>query len=182
MPSYNTSDQVLIRMNNVRCIAYQGSIRPESTEQRNPLVRVAWKPDVAALVAGTNGHFSRYLDWFSESCKARGLMANEGLKRLAGTLDLVVHKWPFLRILELGGEPETTALFLNVLRAGSPLRRFSHYFKGSLSANGRLLVSEIHQGKINHEASKTAETISKDKKFDLVILSAVNDIEQTTAA
>ena len=179
---YNSSDQVLIRMNNVRCIAYQGSIQPESTEQRNPMVRVAWKPDVTALAAGTNGYFSRYLDWFSESCKARGLIANEGLKRLAGTLDLVVHKTPTLRILELGGEPETTALFMNVLRVESPLRRFSDYFKGSLSADGRPLVSEVHQGKVNHEAKKTAETMSKDKKFDVVIISGVNDIKKTIAA
>ena len=146
------------------------------------MVRVAWKPDITALTAGTNGDFSRYLDWFSESCKARGLMANEGLKRLAGTLDLVVHKKPSLRILELGGEPETTALFLNVLHTESPLRRFSHYFKGSLSANGRLLVSEVHQGKVDHEASENAETMSKDKKFDIVIFSAVDDIKKTTAA
>ena len=175
---YNSSDQVLIRMNNVRCIAYQGSIQSETTEQRNPSVRVAWKPDMTALIAGTNGDFSRYLDWFSESCKARGLIANEGLKRLAGTLDLVVHKWPSLRILEIGGETETTALFLNVLRAESPLRRFSHYFKGSQSASGRLLLSEVLPGKINHEANKAAETMSNDKKFDLVIFSAVNDIKR----
>lgn len=179
---YNSSDQVLIRMNNVRCIAYQGNIQPEITEQRNPLVRVAWKPDITALAAGRNVDFSRYFDWFSESCKARGLMANEGLKRLAGSMDLVVHKRPSLRILELSGEPETTALLLNVLRAASPLRRFSYYFKGSLAANGRLLLSEVNQGNVNREASKPAETMSKDERFDLVIFPAVNDIKKMTAA
>ena len=180
---YNSSDQVLVRMQNVRCIAYQGSIQNESTEQRNPLVRVAWKPDITALAAGENGDFSRYLDWFSESCTARGIMANEDLKRLAGSLDLVVHKRPYVRILELGGPPETTALFLNILHAKSPLRRFGCYFKGSFSANGRLLASEVHQGEVNYEeASKTAQTLSKDLKFDLVIISAVNDVTKTTAA
>ena len=178
---YNSSDQVLIRMNNVRCIAYQGSIQNETTQQRNPLVRLAWKPDVSALAAGTNSDFSKYLDWFSESCKARRIVANESLTRLAGCLDLVVHKRPSLRILELGHQPETTALFLNVLRAGSPLRRFSCYYKGSLSANGRLLASEADQGKVDHEDSTAADTMSKDKEFDLVIFSAVRDAKRTTA-
>lgn len=180
---YNSSDQVLIRMNNVRCIAYQGSIQNEATEQRNPLVRVAWKPDVTALAAGANGDFSKYLDWFAENCKTRGIMVNEDLKRLAGSLDLIVHKRPYVRILELGGQPETTALFLSVLRAESPLRRFSCYFKGSLSANGELLGSEVHQGDVNHEeASRIADTVSKDEKFDLVIFSEVNALERTTTA
>ena len=181
---YNSSDQVLIRMNNVRCIAYQGSIQNENTEQRNPLVRVAWKPDVGAFTAGANGDFSRYLDWFAESCKARGIKADLDLKRLAGSLDLVVHKRPYVRILELGGQPETTALFLNVLRAESPLRRFSSYFKGSVSADGRLLGSEVvHHSEVDYvEASGSAETVSKDKKFDLVIFSAVIIIKNTTSA
>ena len=178
---YNSSDQILIRMNNVRCIAYQGTVQNETTEQRNALVRVAWKPDITALAAEANGYFSKYLDWFSESCRARRITANEASKRLAGSLDLVVHKRPYLRILELGGRPETTALFLDILRAESPLRRFSCYFQGSLSAHGTLLVSEVHQGEANYEASTTAETLPKDKKFDLVIFSAVNNTKKTTA-
>ena len=109
-------------------------------------------------------------------------MANEALKRLAGSLDLVVHMRPCLCILVLPGQPETTALFLDLLRAESPLRRFSCYFRGFLSAHGRLLVSEVHQGEADYEASIKAETLPKDKKFDLVIISAVNDTKKTTAA
>ena len=180
---YNSSDQVLVRMNDVRCIAYQGSLENRNTEQRNPLVRVAWKPDITALAAGGNGDLSKYLDWFAQSCNVRGILANEDLKRLAGSLDLVVHKRPYVRILELGCQPETTALFLNILRADSPLRPFGCYFKGSLSANGRLLASEVHGGEAEYaEASQTAVTMSKDIKFDVVIFSSVNDVKQTTAA
>lgn len=180
---YNPSDQVLVRMGNVRCIAYQGSIQNETPEQRNPLARVTWKPDITALSAGANNDFSRYLDWFAESCNARGIMANENVKRLAGSLDLVVHKRPYHRILELDGQPETTALFLNVLCAESSLRRFSCYFKGSVSANGRLLVSELAPGESSYtKGSRSIETVSKDERFDLVICSAVTDMEKTTPA
>ena len=178
---YNSSDQVLIRMHDVRYIAYQANLQNQSTDQRSPLVRVAWKPDVTALAAGENGHFSRYLDWFAESCKDRGIMADEDLKRLAGSLDLVVHKRPYLRILELGSQPETTALFLTILCADSPLRRLDCYFRGSLAANGKLLASEVYRGEVNDaEASGTAKTLSKDIKFDVVIFSSVNDVKRTT--
>ena len=180
---YNSSGQVLVRMHDVRCIAYQGILPNASTEQRNPLVRVAWKPDITVLAVGENADFSRYLDWFAQSCKARGLLASESLKRFAGSLDLLVHKRPYVRILELGCQPESTALFLNILRADSPLRRFDSYFTGSLSANGRLLASEVHEGDVNHaEASKTAVTLSKDIKFDVVIFLSVNNVKMTTAA
>lgn len=178
---YNPSGQVLVRMSNVRCIAYQGSIQNDTPEQRNPLARVAWKPDITAFSAGANDDFSRYLDWFAESCNARGIRANETVKRLAGGLDLVVHKRPYHRILELDSQPETTALFLDVLCADSPLRRFSCYFKGSVSANGGLLVSEVCPGESDYgEASRIGETMSKDKRFDLVIFSAVIKFKKTT--
>lgn len=178
---YNPSGQVMVCMSNVRCIAYQGSIQNETPEQRNPLARVAWKPDITVLSAGANGNFSRYLDWFAESYKVHGIMVNENVKRFAGSLDLVVHKRPYHRILELDSQPETTALFLDVLCAESPLRRFSSYFKGSVSANGRLLVSEVCPGESGYvEASRSSETLSKDEGFDLVICFAVTDIKKMT--
>ena len=133
---HNASDQVLVRMNNVRCIAYQGNEKSETLKERNPLVRVAWKPDINALEAGSNRGFSNYLDWFVESRKVREMTAVADSMRLAGALDLVVHKRPNLRILELGGTSELTALFMETLRAQSSLRRYSSYVKGSISLGG----------------------------------------------
>ena len=171
---HNSSDQVLVRMNNVRCIAYHGNAQGEALDRRSPLVRVVWKPDMTALAAGPNANFSRYVDWFAENCAARGTNVNGDLRRIAGALDLIVHKRPTMRILEIGGQPEATALFLSVLRAETPLRRFSSYFKGFMSADGRLQDLETLSREV--EDGETAQSLSKDMKFDLVIFSAVSTI------
>ena len=179
---YNSSNQVLIRMEKVRCIAYQGNVQREAAEQRNPLVRVAWKPDITAIAAGANGSLSRYLDWFAETFRTRGICLDGGLKRLAGLLDLAVHKRPSMRILELGGGPETKNLFMNVMHAESQLRRFSSYFRGFFSFKGELLGSEIPLGIADDEGSSgVTESISKGQEFDLVIISTVGDTQNAKA-
>ena len=174
---HNSSNQVLMRMNNVRCIAYQGNVQSEVVEQRNPLARVAWKPNITAFAAGANADFSKYLDWFAESCQTGGMKEDGPSKRIAAALDLVVHKWPNMRILELGGQPEVSGLFIDVLRAESPLRRFSSYVRGIPTAKGELLGLEALTGEISFaEDSRTAESLPMDKKFDLVIFSGVSAV------
>ena len=95
-------------------------------------------------------------------------------KRLAAVLDLIVHKWPNMRILELGGQPEVSGLFMDVLRVELPLRRSSSYVRGIPTAKGELLGLEAFTGEISFaEDIRTAESLPMDKKFDLVIFSEV---------
>ena len=169
---YNLTSQVLIRMSGVRCLAYQGNVQAEAPEQRHPMVRVAWKPDITLLAAGTNASFSKYLNRFAEVCSARCIKADETVIRIGGALDLAVHKQPNARILELGGLDGTTTLMMNILHASS-LRRFGTYVKGSFSENGELQGSEItFTGDTDGDAGREV-AIMQETKFDILLLCSV---------
>ena len=84
-----------------------------------------------------------------------------------------------MRILELGGQPEVSSLFMDVLCAESPLRRFSSYVKSIPTTKGELLGLEALTGEISFaEDIRTAETLPLDKKFDLVIFSGVSAVHK----
>ncbi|KAL1971038.1 hypothetical protein VTN77DRAFT_2872 [Rasamsonia byssochlamydoides] len=174
---YNASGQVLIRMSSVRCIAYQGNVQTDPPEQRNPLVRVAWKPDITTLTTGVSCGLSKYLDWFTEDCRARGVEADEGSMRVAGALDLAAHKQPNAHILELSGQTGTTELMLSLLRANSPLRRFSSYVRGGFSESGELLGSEvILAGSASEKNGTQHAAIPQDKKFDIILVCSEHEM------
>ncbi|KAL3256854.1 hypothetical protein ABHI18_007287 [Aspergillus niger] len=99
---FNSSDQVLIRMSQARCIAYQGNRQAETTEQRNPLVRAVWKPDLSAL---TSSGLNKYLDYYFTRVYGSNKNANDVLC-LAGVLDLACHQRCNSNILELGSRTQ----------------------------------------------------------------------------
>ena len=164
---YNQFDQVLVRMKNVRCIAYQGKVQNDGSQQRNPLARVGWKPDITTFVPRHNDSFSRYLDWFAGNCHNHQVHVEAKVKRLAGALDLIAHKWPNLRMLELGGSQKTTTFFMTILRADSSLRRFDSYHNGSIDREEGFRVSDATPNPITHESR--LERPSDDTKYQLVI-------------
>ncbi|KAK8062318.1 hypothetical protein PG997_014415 [Apiospora hydei] len=148
---YNTSGETLVRMAGARCIAYQGNTQQEGQEQRNPMCRVAWRPDVTLMDSGVNPGL------------ARGLPA--GLLRLCGCLDLAVLKDPRVHILLLDVDEDTLNVILEVLKARSPLRRFETLTQATFT-NGELEGYEV-SSTISDPRSETA-VISKEAKFDLI--------------
>ncbi|PWY86696.1 polyketide synthase [Aspergillus heteromorphus CBS 117.55] len=162
---YNSSGQVLVRMNNARCVAFQGKARTEAPRERNPLVRVAWKPDITAL---TSEDLSRYLDWFVNEYESRGMNASKRLLRLAGALDLACHRRPDSSILDLTGQDETADFMGVLLRAGSSLQRFSSYVKGVFSESGEIL----REGLTDEESERTPSDAGVDT-FNIILVRGI---------
>ncbi|PWY81621.1 polyketide synthase [Aspergillus sclerotioniger CBS 115572] len=163
---YNSSGQVLARMNNARCITFQGKSQTDTPEERNPLVRVAWKPDITLT---TSPDISTYLDWFADICRSQRRVAEEHLLRLAGALDLICHKRPDSKVLDLTNQTTTAELMRTLLRAHSPLRRFDTYFEGSFSESGELL------GKEAFTEEQTESKPSQGTMFDVLIIDLESD-------
>jgi acyl transferase domain-containing protein len=171
---YNTQDQVLFRMKGVRCVAYHGNVQSEAPEQRHPLVRTVWKPDYTTFAAGANRGLSHYIDRFAEICTEKELYVDANELRLAGALDLVVHKKPNVRILELGGSTPLTQAMMVTLRVDSSLRRFEKYTKGYINDESVLLGYDIlHIDDLDGEDASKAAPISGDEKFDVIIFGSV---------
>ncbi|GLA42609.1 putative PKS/NRPS-like protein biosynthetic cluster [Aspergillus niger] len=161
---FNSSDQVLIRMSQARCIAYQGNRQAETTEQRNPLVRAVWKPDLSAL---TSSGLNNYLDYFTR-VYGSNKTANDVLC-LAGVLDLACHQRCNSNILELGSQTQISESVREVLGVDSPFRRYNSYYRGTL-VSGNLVGAEVFS---ETKDDQNQEQISKDKKFDIVLVPSI---------
>ncbi|TGJ85285.1 hypothetical protein E0Z10_g3506 [Xylaria hypoxylon] len=164
---YNTSHQTLIRMEGVRCIAYQGNAQRNAEVQRNPMCRVVWRPDITFMEAGSSRGLTKYTDWFAQKFpREKSPLVPEIWIRVAGALDLCLHRTPNARVLLLSEREDARRPFLGVLRAGSPLRRFDTFTQATFT-NGNL--SGIENSSTELENEITDEPILADTKFDLVI-------------
>ncbi|KAI1769842.1 KR domain-containing protein [Hypoxylon cercidicola] len=161
---YNTCGETLIRFEGARCIAYQGNMMQEAPEQRNPMYRVAWKPDVMLMDAGANPGLTKYTDWFVERFVDEKTMPEPVIK-LAGALEIFTHKKPKAHILLLNVDANTSNVLLRVLKAGSPMRRFETITNAAFS-NGKLHGHKISSTESDYKAA--AEAVSNATKFDII--------------
>ncbi|KAJ5356106.1 Acyl transferase/acyl hydrolase/lysophospholipase [Penicillium concentricum] len=165
----NSSGQVLIRMGQARCIAYQGNRQTETTEQRNPLVRATWKPDPSAL---TSTGLDEYLNRFREDCGSMKLADGDAL-RLAGALDLACHQRCNSNILELGHQSRIAETVRGLLRVDSSFRRYNTYCRG-VFANGDLVGAEVFSETADEQKIERPTGIPQERKFDIVIIPSVD--------
>ncbi|KAK1145272.1 Type I Iterative Polyketide synthase (PKS) [Aspergillus melleus] len=165
---FNSDGQVLVRVGQARCIAYQGNRQTENTEQRNPLVRAAWKPDLSAL---TSTGLDAYLNRFTQEHASMGL-AGEGALRLAGVLELACHQRPSSNILELGDQTRIAEATCELLRTGTHFRRYSSYSRGVFS-DGNLVGTDVFTETVDKDDSERQMDIPKDRKFDIVLVPSV---------
>ncbi|KAJ5807079.1 Acyl transferase/acyl hydrolase/lysophospholipase [Penicillium riverlandense] len=166
---FNSSGQVLIRMGQARCIAYQGNRQTETTEQRNPLVRAAWKPDLPAL---TSTGLDEYLNRFAQNCGSKEL-ADEGVLRLAGALDLACHQRCNSNILELGDQARIAEAVRGLLRVDSSFARYNTYCRG-VFADGDLVGAEVFSGTAGEQKPERPTGIPQERKFDIVLIPSVD--------
>ncbi|KAI0840953.1 polyketide synthase [Hypoxylon sp. FL0890] len=161
---YNTSGETLVRLQGARCIPYQANVQQETPEQRNPMCRVAWRPDILLMDAGANPGLTKYTDWFVRRFKGEKRMP-EPLIRLTGALDLCVHKNPRGQILLFNTDADTSNFLLGILHAGSPMKRFETITQATF-ANEELRGHDVSL--IEPDSGSADEAISKETKFDLI--------------
>ncbi|KAJ5519098.1 Acyl transferase/acyl hydrolase/lysophospholipase [Penicillium expansum] len=166
---FNSSGQVLVRMGQVRCIAYQGNRQTETTEERSPLLRVTWKPDLSAL---TNTGLGEYLNRFGQNYGFKEL-ADENVLRLAGALDLACHQRCNSNILELGDQTRISETVRGLLRVDSSFRRYSTYSRGVV-ADGDLVGAEVFSETIGEQKLDCSTGIPQERKFDIVLVPSVD--------
>ncbi|CAI7567668.1 unnamed protein product [Penicillium viridicatum] len=166
---FNSSGQVLVRMGQARCIAYQGNKQTETTEQRNPLVRATWKPDLSAL---TNTGLDEYLNSFVQNCSSKEL-ADTDMLRLAGALDLACHQCCNSNILELGNQTRIGETVRGLLRVDSSFRRYNTYSCGVFT-DGELVGAEVFSDTQDEQKPERPTGIPQETKFDIVIVPSVD--------
>lgn len=73
--------------------------------QRQPALRVQWKPDIQRLGSESGPQLAQYLDEFFQE-QHPDVRDDESLAVIGGLLQLAGHKNPRMRVLEVGGDAQ----------------------------------------------------------------------------
>ncbi|TVY83962.1 Reducing polyketide synthase DEP5 [Lachnellula suecica] len=157
---YDNNGQVLAHMKDARITAYQGISQKDETEEREPMLRVLWKPDVTLLA---DDGLTKYVDsWTGKPDFAANVNC------LAAALDLLAHQNPSLRILELDSQDTgITEYLMQILKVKTPFKRFKSYWRGHLTDSNDLLAHEVVTDTVGEEKN-TKTTIKGD--YDVLVL------------
>ncbi|KAL6719446.1 hypothetical protein ACLMJK_003686 [Lecanora helva] len=156
------SGEVVARLRNARLAPYDAASQS---------IEVLWKPDAYGLGILPATKLNTYLDGFV--AEARSEIKDEGLLKLGAALDLLSHKNPRLRILELGNDvAEITQAALSLLHADTASRRFSSYTVGFVSEDDRLLGAPVDFEKGRPKDPKNMQSLNEED-FDLAFLPCI---------
>jgi acyl transferase domain-containing protein len=141
---YDGKSDCCATMSGVRLAAYDAS-SSEGAEERHPMLRVIWKPQIFNLGADQQHAFTTYLSsYIPLSTVSLAIAQNEGMRKFLAALDVVTHKFPRLRILELANEVEDISVACcETLRTGTAFQRYSSYSLGMISEDGTVRIREI---------------------------------------
>lgn len=157
------------QVENVSAVAFQGVEETESAiDQRNPMMKIIWKPDITKL---TFENATGFADHLAEAGIRNDDAVPINLRKLAEIVAIHAHKNPRVNILELGN---TSGIFarhvLDVLRADSAFPRMASYSRGYLTEGGDLLVQKIDSiSKIDENMDKVKAN-PKGTVYDLIVL------------
>ncbi|RFU27489.1 hypothetical protein B7463_g8851, partial [Scytalidium lignicola] len=166
-----TQGEVVAQISNVKLAPYNAGFQSEESEKRHPMLRVLWKPDVHGLGLMPESAFSRYLEAFAT--EAHSEVADEGLLKMGAALDLLSHKNPALRILELGNRVhQITNATIDLLKGNTAFPRVLKYTVGYVSEDGKLFGSQVDLGKGLQDSPEAFEEITS-QTFDVVLLPGI---------
>ncbi|KAI0401620.1 reducing type I polyketide synthase 10 [Xylaria palmicola] len=158
--------QVVARMDRLRLAPYHAAAKDENEDTRHPVLRVLWKPDPFGLGPLSDECAQRHLDHFVE--EANSPLADANILKLGSVLDLLAHKNPRLRILELGNDiHDITLAALTLMASETEFKRMSTYSTAAFAEDGSL-----SGGLVDFETGERCEQPGPVAQgaFDLVLI------------
>ncbi|CAK4032116.1 polyketide synthase [Lecanosticta acicola] len=157
--------KVLAQFDDLRLAPYHAGLGSDE-ERRHPMLRVLWKPDVYGLGLMRGEDMEVHAQKFAD--EANSPVSNDGLLKLGAIIDLVVHKNPRGRILELGNESnDLTVAVLDLLAYRTDFKRFATYTTAAFDASGALVGGPVNLE--TNERSKETSAIT-EASADIVII------------
>ncbi|RFU78519.1 polyketide synthase [Trichoderma arundinaceum] len=156
--------EVVAQFDNLRLAPYQSGSQQEE-DRRHPVLRILWKPDVYGLDFMTSKDMEIHAQKFAD--EANSPVSDDGLLKMGAILDLLVHKNPVLRILELDNDShELTTAILELLSYQTDFKRLSSYTTASFAQDGALLG-----GLVDFETGERSVKSSEiEGQFDLLLI------------
>ncbi|KAF3915792.1 hypothetical protein ABW21_db0200706 [Orbilia brochopaga] len=158
---------VKVRFENLRVTSFEGNQIDTSSmdDQRHPMLRVDWKPDSSPGLL-TNEGLSTYLKTVAEDIQGY----NNKFQNFSACLNILGHKNPYLRVLELGDTRDRIRdIVLESLAANSQFPKLVSYFSGKYDdwSGSQLSASELD---LKTGEFEDPEILPSDQQFDLIIL------------
>ncbi|KAI9640059.1 hypothetical protein NHQ30_011623 [Ciborinia camelliae] len=128
--------KLLARMKDVRVIPYKEQTLQNSTE-RNPCLRILWKPSISTLTSENSHVFTSYLEQFKGFLPSQ--VKGNDMASLTGAIDLVTHSNERAKILELSHD-ESNQLGQSMIVAGigGNQKRFDSYMRATIMTDGSI--------------------------------------------
>ncbi|PQE17058.1 polyketide synthase protein [Rutstroemia sp. NJR-2017a BBW] len=176
---YNSEGYVYAQMSGIRMVAYEGAVNNDSFVERHPILRVLWKPDINGLGLPDAETFSSVLADSALSANIGTGTQDVAMLKVLSALDLITHKTPTLRILELGGgqHPDFTQSCLDLLRSTSAFPRHQSFTIGKLIEGG-IAVAKPSKAPSSVKVEEWAPYVATDT-FDLIILPETENADST---
>ncbi|KAL2802548.1 hypothetical protein BJX63DRAFT_440810 [Aspergillus granulosus] len=166
----NEQGETLVQFDQIRLAPYHSPKQSEKEDTRHPALRVLWKPDVHGLGFPVVSTLRQHLQEFAD--EAHSPVSDDGLLKMGAMLDLLVHKDPNLRILEVGDDShELTMAILELLWSRTEFRRVHSYTTAQLGGQGALIGGpvDLDTGECSDKLGPLA-----DEKFDLILIPTLN--------
>ena len=167
----------ILDLRGVRMVTYPGLNDLLPPIERHPFLRVTWKPDITTLWSSGKQqlNFAGALHLYPQKDCSDGF--SQEVEILIASLDLVAHKKPTARILELASDVgAVTQRFLDTLHAQTPFKRFQSYTIGSIGNRGQLIGRQIRGDPDREEENPSHQELHSDQNFDVVILPTVSSL------
>ena len=159
---------IIVDMSNARLSLYTGKLTEmtdQSGLQRHPCLRVVWKPDITRLDESDKSDLDAYLEqWLSDRHE---MTENHTVGVMAGLLDLVGHKNPRVRVIEIGTDCGCKSKqWLDILSQKTDFSRVRAWHNGSVF-QGELTTTLPGQ----HERTTKVRLDAKDfARYDILLM------------
>ena len=167
---HSRNGELCAQMENVTAVAFQGIQEDQSAiNERHPMMKVIWKPDITKLTSNSASGFSQYL---AEAAAQLNKILPSKLGKLAELVCVFAHKNPRLKILELGGPSgEFARTTLDLLRAGTSFPRHASYARGSYDSTDTLHIEDLNTVDDVSDNFEMAKAYKAGTRYDLVVCS-----------
>ena len=169
--------QNIVEFYGVRMITYPGVESLQAPNERHPYLRVIWKPDISVFLRNNSDmDFAQAL--MQNTPSSRTGVSSQPIDALSTCLDLIAHKRPTIRVLDLTDDLSTvTSRLLHVLHAETLFKRFQTYTLGSVNGRGQLLGRQVRRDLEEMNETTQHLALASDAEFDVFVLPTVRPHE-----
>ena len=168
---HDSEQQVFIQLRGCRAISYQNQSPQGVLIERYPMLRVLWQPDLTKLQLNQDEAFTK--------CLAKAATTIDGdidsnKQGIMATLNLLAHKNPSMRILELRNESSPVSdELVELLRPEETIKRCQILTQAHVAHNNDIIVDKSYPESVKIQVGNLVE--AKGATYDIAVLSEVSD-------